>query len=248
MVKHDSGIPDTTIEALARSFFKESSTYGFGRMDYLRFVNTLLDIATVDTGSQSENAGQRIIPGVEEPATKSAKLPDIDAVSLPLNGVKLTIRNYDPLVDRQTFQEWLVDAYGRYFLLSLTSMRSESLDELAEDAGNILGIITLPDKTPIGAIAYLNCDRAQRKAELRKLIGAPEARGKGLGKAATELWIQHGSQGLGLKKIYLNTLDTNIRNIRLNEEMGFKIEGILRNEVFFDGKHHDVLRMGLWLG
>ena len=35
-------------------------------------------------------------------------------------------------------------------------------------------------------------------------------------------------------------------NIRLNEDLGFRVEGVLRNEVLIDGTYHDVLRMGLW--
>jgi len=68
----------------------------------------------------------------------------------------------------------------------------------------------------------------------------------GLAKEATKLWIEYRILALGLKKIYLNTLFTNVRNIRLNEDLGFQVEGILRNEIFFEGKHYDVLRMGLW--
>ncbi|OPZ80066.1 MAG: hypothetical protein BWY77_01251 [bacterium ADurb.Bin431] len=59
--------------------------------------------------------------------------------------------------------------------------------------------------------------------------------------------LAHGLFGLGLKKIYLNTINTNIRNIRLNQELGFTIEGILHNEVMIDGVYKDVLRMSLWL-
>jgi len=94
-------------------------------------------------------------------------------------------------------------------------------------------------------MAYQTSSR-EHKAELRKLIGEPGMRAKGLAKESTRLWIHYGIEVLGLRKIYLNTLDTNIRNIKLNEELGFKFEGILRNEVFFDGKYHDVLRMGIW--
>lgn len=39
---------------------------------------------------------------------------------------------------------------------------------------------------------------------------------------------------------------TNVGNIKINEEIGFRVEGVLRNEVFIDGRYHDVLRMGLW--
>ena len=119
------------------------------------------------------------------------------------------------------------------------------LDTFIADSLNIIGIITLPDHQPIGAVAYLDYDKRQHKAELRKLIGEPLMRGKGYAKEATQLWIQYGFSTLGLKKIYLNTLDTNIRKIQLNEELGFKVEGILRNEVLVEGAYRDVLRMGL---
>lgn len=75
-------------------------------------------------------------------------------------------------------------------------------------------------------------------------IGASGSRA-GLGKEAARQWMKYGWETLRLHKIYLDTLDTDIRNIRINEAIGFRIEGILRDEVFFDGRYHDVLRMGL---
>src|SRR4029079_4746463 len=99
---------------------------------------------------------------------------------------------------------------------------------------------------PVGCVAYLDHDGRQRRAELRKMIGDPALRGRGLGREATERWVGYGIGALGLRKIYLNTLATNIRNIKLNEELGFRVEGILRNEVLVDGEYRDVLRMGLW--
>jgi diamine N-acetyltransferase len=95
-------------------------------------------------------------------------------------------------------------------------------------------------------VAFLDYDADQRKAELRKVVGDPAQRGKGYGKEASALWIRYGITTLGLKKIYLNTLETNIHNVHLNEELGFRVEGILRNELLIDGEYRDVLRMGLW--
>jgi RimJ/RimL family protein N-acetyltransferase len=43
----------------------------------------------------------------------------------------------------------------------------------------------------------------------------------------------------------LNTINTNIRNVKLNEKLGFRVEGVLHNELYFDGEYHDVLRMGM---
>ena len=94
-------------------------------------------------------------------------------------------------------------------------------------------------------MAFLDYDPTQRKAELRKLIGPPALRGMGYAKEASKVWIAYGLYTRKLRKIYVNTLNTNMRNIRLNEELGFKIEGVLRNEVHIRGEFYVVLRMGL---
>lgn len=236
-------IPDNTIETLARSFYKESSTYGFKQADYLRFFNFLFDIAMrkdVDTKSKLQ----------EKPKTLNFDFnnPNPKIESLPLIGERVKIRAFEINEDKPLFKTWLADEYGRYFLLSRISAKTMDSDKFLENNSSILGVITLHDDTPVGSVAFLNVDHEQKKAELRKLIGEPKMRGKGLAKEACRLWIQYGLTTLELKKIYLNTIDTNFRNIKLNEELGFKVEGILRNEVFFDGEYHDVLRMGLWKG
>jgi len=45
MEKSKANIPETTLETLARNFFKETSAYGFRQVDYVRFVNYILDRA-----------------------------------------------------------------------------------------------------------------------------------------------------------------------------------------------------------
>lgn len=122
-----------------------------------------------------------------------------------------------------------------------------NLSALLNQSQNVIGMITLPDGTPIGCLAFLNVNRDQGRAELRKLIGEREMRGRGLAKQATALWIRYAAEGLALRKICLYTLGSNIRNIQLNEDLGFEVEGILRNEVVVDGRPHDVVRMGLTL-
>ncbi len=237
----ESELPDTTIETLARGFFKEASAYGFKKMDYVRFVNILLDSAMSNNHLSTDSpAPSRDIRRTSNP------MQDVGAsLILPLRSERLTIRSFQRETDRVFFQKWIDDQHGRYFLLSITSSRFLCVDDFIKNDRCILGTVTLHDTTPIGLVAYINHDRIQAKAELRKIVGESKARGRGFGKEATKLWIAYGQATLGLEKIYLNTLETNIMNIRLNEELGFRIEGILRNEVFFDRAHHDVLRMGL---
>jgi len=230
-----SKIPDTTIEALTRNFFKESLDYGFKYEDYLKFVNSLLEYAI-----STKNNGNG-----KEPETITSYRNSLTIPTLPIQTENLIIREFNKENDSMLIEEWSRDKFGRYFLLSMTSSLDSNLEKLIASNNHHLGIITLKDNTPIGVVGFLNCDKTHRKAELRKLIGVPEHRAHGYGKEATRYWIEYGFKKLELKKIYLNTIDTNIHNIRINEKMGFKVEGILRDEALVDGITHDILRMGL---
>ena len=229
-------ISDTTIEALTRNFFKESFQYGFKYEDYLKFVNILLEYAISKKNGNGVSNSER---------EKNVSIPKDEVVSFPINTPNLIIREIQSELDFELINEWSKDEFGRYFLLSILNSENCHLENLLYSPKHKHGIICTKDNTPIGIVSFLNIDRAHNKAELRKLIGNAEFRARGFGKEATRYWIKYGFSKLGLKKIYLNTIDTNIHNIKINEEMGFKVEGILRNEVMIDNKTHDVLRMGL---
>jgi len=227
-------LPDRTIETLARGFFREASTYGFSQGDYLRFMNRLLELSMAADGDPIARAHRLDAPPVEA------------LYSLPLHGDQVRIRAFDRRRDMGLLARWSADEFGRYFLMSRTRSGTATLEALVDDPASLIGIVTLPDGLPIGATAFLNIDVDQRLAELRKLIGEPAMRGRGYAKAASRLWVGYGFRGLRLHKIYLNTLNTNLRNIQLNEDLGFKVEGMLRDEVLVDGKYYDVLRMAIW--
>ena len=238
-------IPDMTLEAFARGFFNEASLYGFKRTDYIRFVNHLLDITIMMTKSQDNHrsSGDLLF-------CQYAKLQFQSGLydkELPITGKNITIRALDFENDLDHMRHWLTDKYGRHFALSYTDPIMPKVEDLLSNAKNHFGVVTLKSGIPIGTMAFLNHDQTNCKAELRKLIGDPAMRGHGFGKEAALLWLSYGVSMLGLKKIVLSTLDTNTRNIRLNESLGFKVEGILRNEVLLDGRYRDVLRMGLWI-
>ena len=226
-------IPEETIEVVARSFFKETFRYGFNQTDYVKFINLLLDLTMKNGGSNGKTAPTPMNYDVTEKPV------------LPLIGENIRIQSYRDDADKSLLKKWALERSGKMFLISWITARSSSIDELVGRPNNYIGMIALPDQTPIGIVAFLDYDRTQHKAELRKLIGVPEYRGKGYAKEATRLWIRYGISTLGLRKIYLNTLDNNIRNVKLNEDLGFKVEGILRNECYLDGEYQDILRMGL---
>ncbi len=234
--KRDSAIPLMTIEALSRTIYKEACNYGFDQVDIIKLINNLMDLCTSDVS---------VDLGVRESTFDYLDVSRADFADLPVEGERVCIRAFDGAADRDLLESWLPDRYGRYFVLSGATAQTITVDALSASENNHLGIVTLPDDKAIGAMAYLDHSPRQQRAELRKLIGEPGYRGKGLAEEATKLWVNYGIHGLGLKKIYVSTLQTQMANIRLNESIGFQVEGLLRNEVLIDGQRHDVLRMGL---
>jgi RimJ/RimL family protein N-acetyltransferase len=226
-------LPDRTIETFARAFFRESSTYGFSQSDYLRFINRLLDLSMSAGGDAAPRPERLDAP------------PQVALHTLPLCGDQVRVRAFERDRDMDLLAGWIEDEFGRHFLMARTMSRMLTLEDVVDDPSSIVGIVTLPEGVPIGATAFLHVDVDQRMAELRKLIGEPSMRGRGYGKAASRLWIGYGLLGLKLHKIYLSTLNTHLRNIQLNEDLGFRVEGILHDEVLLDGKYYDVLRMAI---
>ena len=222
-----------TIETVTKGIIDETSKWDFKPADYITLVNALLDLSLNKP---------LIIPKNGDAQTEAKQLINIE---LPLIGEQVRIDKFDKEKDYKIAKRWLDDSSGRWFLLSRSYSRDTTFIDLIDDERNILGLISLNDSTPIGLMGFLDYDTNQHKAEMRKLIGEEEHRGKGYAKEATKLWIQYGTNSLGLKKIFLNTIENNIRNVTLNKELGFQIEGILRKECFIDNKYYDLLRMGL---
>jgi RimJ/RimL family protein N-acetyltransferase len=231
-----SEIPEETIRAFARTIVREAQVYGFSFGDTVRLIGTIMDVA----------ANADVVAQVEEPRPRSERA-HLQVDRFPLESTRLQIRRTNPATDQALLERWIDGSYGRYFLQSCATAQQLDLHSLLTNPVNEIGIVTIGDNRPIGAVAFLDVDHVQRRAELRKLIGEPTERGKGYAEEATALWVEYGRQKLALEKIYLSTLQTHLRNIKLNESIGFRVEGILRSEVRLDGVRYDVLRMGLSL-
>jgi RimJ/RimL family protein N-acetyltransferase len=222
---------DITVETISKAIINETSKWDFKQADYISLINDLLDLSLIKLPKN-------------ESKVKTIEKPERIKLDFPLPGEQIQIRLFDKNNDYKIVENWLKDESGCWFLLSRSAYRDKSLLQILEDKRNIFGIILLHDSTPIGIMGYLNYDQDNHKAEMRKLIGEEIHRSKGYAKEATSLWIQYGINNLGLKKIYLNTIENNIRNITLNKELGFQIEGILKKEFLINNKYYDVIRMG----
>jgi UDP-4-amino-4,6-dideoxy-N-acetyl-beta-L-altrosamine N-acetyltransferase len=97
----------------------------------------------------------------------------------------------------------------------------------------------------IGNLGLHKIDRIHRKAEVGIVIGEPTFWSKGYGTEAMRLALRYGFDDLGLNKVSLDVLETNVRAIRTYERLGFQREGLHRDEAYKDGRFINVIRMSL---
>ncbi len=97
----------------------------------------------------------------------------------------------------------------------------------------------------IGHVGLYKIDPRLRKGEFAIIVGDTRSQGKGIGRSATVAMLDWGFGQLNLHKISLSVLASNRRAIRLYETLGFRREGVLRDEQFRDARYVDVVLMSL---
>jgi RimJ/RimL family protein N-acetyltransferase len=222
------------IRLITRSFASELVRYGMPRHELVSVSTELLDHAMA--------APARVSPA---PVAREAVRDEWEASGfLALDHISIRLVHSG---DIDTLSDWL----------STPSTRSAFYTPFPEDADELWALL-LDDRSLfcaiesegqlVGLIGGGRDARQPFRIEMRKLVGDPATRGKGIGKRATMLWLHLVFERFGLNKVFLYSLDTNIRNINLNSRFGFELEGILRDEHAVDGRFVDVLRMGLTAG
>jgi RimJ/RimL family protein N-acetyltransferase len=93
----------------------------------------------------------------------------------------------------------------------------------------------------IGNVALGNVDYINRKAQFSIFIYDKKHRGKGYGKEATKLLLDFAFNRLNLHKVHLQTSRNFESAVKLYESLGFKLEGVLREDFFEGGIYSDKL-------
>lgn len=106
-------------------------------------------------------------------------------------------------------------------------------------------IETLEDKKYIGGCGINEVDWKNSYVVVGIFIGDKDYLGKGYGTDAMKVLMHFIFEQMNIHKIKLNVFSFNKRAIKSYEKCGFKVEGILRDELFVDGKYHDEVSMGI---
>jgi len=106
-------------------------------------------------------------------------------------------------------------------------------------------ITTKPGNAPIGWCSLRLDPGYARSAELSVMLCEASAHGKGYGREALGLLLDHGFHDRDLARVQLTTRVDNAKALACFEALGFKREGILRESRFAGGRRHDQVIMGL---
>ncbi|WP_409254209.1 GNAT family N-acetyltransferase [Bacillus sp. SCS-153A] len=122
----------------------------------------------------------------------------------------------------------------------------KAYEAFALDATRIdLVIVLRKTDEVIGDLALNEIDHLNRNANIRIALHDPQYFGKGYGTEALKLILEHGFMTLNLYRIGLCVYSYNARARKSYEKLGFKQEGVIRSELFYDGEFHDNIVMGL---
>ncbi len=127
--------------------------------------------------------------------------------------------------------------------LSLENQR-RWFERIAADQSRLDWIINA-DGEDVGLVSLVHIDTVNRRCDVGHYLGAPNARGKGIGKAVELNILAYVFETLKLNKFCAEVLAFNEKAIRLHQKCGSKIEGRRRRHIFKNNDYHDVVEVGI---
>lgn len=235
----DKAKQNQMLKLVTNSFYKELVNYGIETADIVKVSVNLLDhVTSHKKNSDSNNGFYSTIYHVSDVVNNWH--PGREIIS---NGT--TIK---PLTEKQIPQvcTWLQSPDIDQTFISFFPKEERALKVycLNRTDRSYFGIYYEQEHF-VGIIGAENINHNFKKLEMKKFIGSSKLRGKGIGKMATFLFLYYTFNILDFNKVYIHSLDTNIKNVNLNSKFGFDLEGILFKEAYLNNKYRDVLRMGL---
>ncbi len=231
---------------LSANIVRELNAAGCRGHDLLAFVNEFMRAIT-DDGCWARGPaieGTRQSESIQVPAAAQVSSDQHDRPTLV---TKRLILRPPSVSDKPHLLRWQKDKLVNASLIPPVLQHvTRQLANLHEQRDRVdLVICDRSSGEPAGLVTLHDIDREACQAELGKVIGEPAFRRRGLAEEAARQIIAFGIEALGLNRIYLRTLGANIMNIRLNERMGFRFEGVLRQVQLTGREPVDVVLMAM---
>jgi RimJ/RimL family protein N-acetyltransferase len=223
------------LRLVAGSFYKELINYGVSDAEVLSVATHLLDNVVHKGRANQQEAGQ------PSPQFTLANIRDEWA-----GAKRLTVDEVSLCPLRREFVHQIAA------WLQTPAIRQSFYPKFPESAEALAAYFAAPSReyfavlyrqAAAGVIGAEHIDTESSTLEMRKLVGDPMMHGKGIGKRATLLFLYYAFVVRRFEKIYVHSLDTNIRNLNLNARFGFELEGVFLQDVTIQNQRQDVVRM-----
>jgi UDP-4-amino-4,6-dideoxy-N-acetyl-beta-L-altrosamine N-acetyltransferase len=166
-----------------------------------------------------------------------------------LSGTHVYLRALER-ADAPTILPWVNDQQVIQHLLIHKPMNLAA-EEAFIDAVNrsdhdvAFGICETTTHELIGVAGLHRVDAKNRHAMFGIFIGAAAHRGKGYGTEVTAMAVRYAFDTLNLHRVWLHVYEDNKGAIRAYEKVGFKTEGVLRQDSFRRGRYWNTVTMGV---
>lgn len=109
----------------------------------------------------------------------------------------------------------------------------------------VFAIIDTKTDKHIGNSGLYSVNWIARSAEYRIIIGDKKFWSKGVGQETAKLVLDYGFNKLNLNRIWLGVNADNKAGVVSYRKSGFIEEGVLRQEIYRNGKYYDAIRMSV---
>ncbi len=227
------------LKLVTNSFIKELKNYGVENKDIVKVSVNLLDYVT--SAQEEQSSGNDSYNDIFKIRDIRNNFPANHMLSI--KDVSLRPLDVDML---PKLAEWLAapeiqQTLIRFFPKSITELEHYFFGRTPRKYFAVF----YKQENYVGIIGADDINEAFKKLEMKKFIGDKNFIRKGIGKLATLLFLYYVFVKLRYNKVFIRSLDTNIKNINLNSKFGFELEGILYQEALIDNVFRDVLRMSL---
>jgi ribosomal-protein-alanine N-acetyltransferase len=179
-------------------------------------------------------------------------MDELETIKIDTSRLRLT-----PVLEEDCSEEylsWLNDEEVNLYLES--GLQRHTMKELLDFVKGyqvnrnavFLAIRIAESNLHIGNIKLDKINYVHLTCEYGIMMGKKDQWGKGYAKEASHAIIDYAFHRLGMRKVNLGVIDANIAAVRLYEQMGFEVEGILKENFYDrkDGCFRNELRMALF--
>lgn len=166
--------------------------------------------------------------------------------------MRIYLRAFEP-EDYKLINQWRQDEEvvkllgGNHHYVSSERDKQWVLDKIFNDVESVyLAVCLIEDDRMIGYTCITHIDLRNQKAEAGgTLIGEKTLWGKGYGREAAELRLRYLFQQYPVNRNYVYCLEEHEATVKMLLSLGYKREGVLRQDVFKNGEFKNMLLFSL---